>query len=165
MLHLLFFTGSGGSNAARMASSKTFFNPFCNFNDLICQPCFRFLMLLTWWELQIPEWERNIRRIWQPWARGQAFRPGRWWWPAVYSWPISQRSLRRPASQFGFPPAGTASSGSDAWFQVPTETIKNRKIEYAPNRWEVASSTFSLTFSNEEGETTEKHTRKTSVCG
>jgi hypothetical protein len=26
--HLLLFTGSGGSNAARIASSKTFFNPF-----------------------------------------------------------------------------------------------------------------------------------------
>ena len=29
MAHLFFFTGSGGSNAARIASSKTFFNPFC----------------------------------------------------------------------------------------------------------------------------------------
>ena len=29
ILHLLFLTGSGGSNAAKMASSKTFFNPFC----------------------------------------------------------------------------------------------------------------------------------------
>lgn len=27
--HLLFFGGSGGSNAAKIASSKTFFNPFC----------------------------------------------------------------------------------------------------------------------------------------
>jgi len=27
--HFLLFTGSGGSNAARIASSKTFFNPFC----------------------------------------------------------------------------------------------------------------------------------------
>jgi hypothetical protein len=26
--HFLLFTGSGGSNAARIASSKTFFNPF-----------------------------------------------------------------------------------------------------------------------------------------
>lgn len=29
MIHFLLFTGSGGSNAARIASSKTFFNPFC----------------------------------------------------------------------------------------------------------------------------------------
>jgi hypothetical protein len=28
-MHFLLFTGSGGSNAARIASSKTFFNPFC----------------------------------------------------------------------------------------------------------------------------------------
>ena len=27
--HFLFFGGSGGSNAARIASSNTFFNPFC----------------------------------------------------------------------------------------------------------------------------------------
>lgn len=29
ILHLLFLIGSGGSSAAKMASSKTFFNPFC----------------------------------------------------------------------------------------------------------------------------------------
>ena len=28
-LHLLFFVGSGGSKAAKIASSNTFFSPFC----------------------------------------------------------------------------------------------------------------------------------------
>lgn len=28
-MHFLRLTGSGGSNAARIASSNTFFNPFC----------------------------------------------------------------------------------------------------------------------------------------
>lgn len=30
ILHRFFFAGSGGSRAARIASSKTFFKPFCN---------------------------------------------------------------------------------------------------------------------------------------
>ena len=29
MIHLFFFGGSGGSNAASIASSNTFFKPFC----------------------------------------------------------------------------------------------------------------------------------------
>jgi hypothetical protein len=30
ILHRFFLAGSGGSSAANIASSKTFFNPFCN---------------------------------------------------------------------------------------------------------------------------------------
>lgn len=50
ILHRFFLAGSGGSRAAKIASSKTFFNPFfnlqkCKINDeFLCQ----FIFGLTW---------------------------------------------------------------------------------------------------------------------
>ncbi len=40
-----------------------------------------------------------------------------------------------------------------------------QSINKTINQIKYVLSTFSLTFSKEEGETTEKQTRKTSVCG
>ena len=115
--HFLFFGGSGGSKAANMASSKTFFNPFCVNAE--------HSTYLT---------ARNSRASFSPtsWLRGLCL------FLASFSI-VAASSLR------------------SIW--VPT----NKKGVFW--QWCVISGThFSFTFSNEEGETTEKQTRKTSVC-
>merc|ERR1712137_564974 len=118
MLQRLFLTGSGGSRAARMASSKTFLRPF--------------------------------------WVRAEH---------STYLTALSSRASFSPWSMvmtrcLFLASFSTVAASSRRSICVPT----SRKGVFW--QWCVISGTpFSLTFSNDDGDTTEKQTRKTSVCG
>lgn len=118
MTQCRFFLGSGGSRAANMASSKTFFNPRCvsaehstyltAFNSFAsfspCSEVIGFCLFLASFSTVAAS---SRRSIWVPTRRNGVF----WQWCVI--------------------------SGTH----------------------------FSFTFSNEDGETTEKQTKNTSVCG
>lgn len=116
--HFRRFTGSGGSSAAKIASSKTFFKPFCvsaehstyltAFSSLAsfspCSTDMGFCLFLASFSIVVLS---SLRSTCVPTSRKGVF----WQW------------------------------------------------------WVISGTHFSFTFSNEEGLTTEKHTKKTSVWG
>ena len=114
--HFLFFGGSGGSSAARIASSNTFFNPFCVSAE--------HSTYLT---------ARSSLANFSPtsWVNGLCL------FFASFSI-VAASSLRSIC--------------------VPT----NKKGVFW-QWWVISGTHFSLTFSKDDGETTEKQTRKTSV--
>ena len=98
-VHFFFFGCSGGSSAAKIASSKTFFRPFCvnaehstYLTALSSRACF----------LQIQQW-----------------------WVFACSWLASLLLKHHHASRLGYQQVKTASSDSDGLFLEPTEMEEN----------------------------------------
>lgn len=137
-VHFFFFSCTGGSNAARIASSKTFFSPFCtheilqvssNHLSVKWQSKANVSIQLNWKSAQnTPGLEQSTQRIWQPSVPWPIARPGQTWWASGDSWSTSQRRSIRHAN----PPAcllvETESFGSGEWFLGPTV---QKRLSYA----------------------------------
>ena len=127
-------------------------------------------------DVYIPESRLNIQHIWLlsiPWP---TFHQLLVLWVFVYSLTIFQLSTPHLVDQFECRPKGTVSSDNDVLSLEPTTLYwyrSSNKRKYKQQQlvllqlkaFILIKCTFSRTFSNEDGDTTEKQTRKTSVCG
>merc|ERR1719384_814240 len=116
--HFLFFGGSGGSKAAKIASSNTFFNPFC--------------------------------------VRAEH---------STYLTALSSLASLSPMSRLSGLCLFLASFSTVAASSRRSICVPTRRKGVFWQWWVISGTHFSLTFSKLEGDTTLKHTRKTSVWG
>lgn len=127
---------SGGSKAARMASSNTFFSPLWLRNreskgkkqqygpQHISIPYFKKLCCLHFNKAvnpgPIPVWGQSTPHIWQPWGHEPACLRSLETAGAVCSWPASQQCYCHPADPPECPLIGKVYEGSGEKSQEPT---------------------------------------------